>query len=106
MKERMEPLFEHRQEFAGFDTRVLELEGFGPPLLLLHGYADSADTWRPLLAALGRAERRAVAVDLPGFGAADSLQQRALRSSHGQDARRHRTGRGCRARSAHHGRRR
>jgi hypothetical protein len=22
----MEPLFEHRQEFAGYDTRVLELE--------------------------------------------------------------------------------
>ena len=69
----MEPLFEHRQEFAGYDTRVLELEGSGPPLLLLHGYADSADTWRPVLAALGRAERRAIAVDLPGFGAADRL---------------------------------
>jgi pimeloyl-ACP methyl ester carboxylesterase len=70
----MEPLFEHRQEFAGYDTRVLELEGSGPPLVLFHGYADSADTWRPLLAALGRAERRAVAVDLPGFGAADRLK--------------------------------
>jgi pimeloyl-ACP methyl ester carboxylesterase len=77
MKERMEPLFEHRQEFAGYDTRVLELEGSGPPLLLLHGYADSADTWRPLLAALGRAERRAVAVDLPGFGTAAPLQRDA-----------------------------
>jgi len=71
----MEPLFEHRQEFAGYATRVLELEGSGPPLLLLHGYADSADTWRPVLAALGRAERRAIAVDLPGFGAADRLHR-------------------------------
>jgi pimeloyl-ACP methyl ester carboxylesterase len=44
-----------------------------PPLLLLHGYADSADTWRPLLAALGRGDRRAVAVDLPGFATADPL---------------------------------
>ena len=25
----MEPLFEHRQEFAGYETRVLELEGAG-----------------------------------------------------------------------------
>jgi pimeloyl-ACP methyl ester carboxylesterase len=72
----MEPLFEHRQEFAGYGTRVLELEGSkgtGPPLLLLHGYADSADTWRPTLAALGRTDRRVVAVDLPGFGSADKL---------------------------------
>lgn len=75
----MEPLFEHRQEFAGYETRVLELEGKGegPPLVLLHGYADSADTWRPLLAALGRRDRRAVAVDLPGFGAADPLDPAA-----------------------------
>jgi pimeloyl-ACP methyl ester carboxylesterase len=69
----MEPLFEHRLTLAGYETRVLELEGSGPPLLLLHGFADSADTWRHLLAALGRAGRRALAVDLPGFGAADRL---------------------------------
>jgi pimeloyl-ACP methyl ester carboxylesterase len=41
----MQPLFEHRQELAGYDTRARELEGAGPPLLLFHGYADSADTW-------------------------------------------------------------
>jgi pimeloyl-ACP methyl ester carboxylesterase len=52
---------------------VLELEGEGPPHLLLHGYADSADTWRYLLDRLGREGRRAVAIDLPGFGAADPL---------------------------------
>jgi pimeloyl-ACP methyl ester carboxylesterase len=69
----MEPLFEHRMEFAGFETRVLELEGRGEPIVLLHGWSDSADTWRCLLARLGREERRAVAVDLPGFGAADPL---------------------------------
>ena len=59
--------------FAGFDTRVLELEGDGPPLVLFHGWADSADTWRRLLAGLGRTDRRAIAVDLPGFGTADKL---------------------------------
>lgn len=70
----MQPLFEHRLELAGFETRALELEGSGPPLLLLHGFADSADTWRTLLDRLGRDDRRAVAVDLPGFGTADRLR--------------------------------
>src|SRR5262249_17845255 len=69
----MEPLFEHRMEFAGYETRVLELEGSGEPLVFFHGWSDSADTWRCVLARLGRAGRRAVAVDLPGFGAADPL---------------------------------
>lgn len=69
----VQPLFEHRTEFGGYRTRVLELEGGGPPLLLLHGYADSADTWRLVLAPLARAGQRAVAVDLPGFGHADPL---------------------------------
>jgi pimeloyl-ACP methyl ester carboxylesterase len=69
----MQPLFEHCQRFAGFETRVLELEGDGPPLVMLHGWADSADTWRHVLAAAGRRDRRALAVDLPGFGAADPV---------------------------------
>ena len=70
----MQPLFEHRRRFGGFETRVLELEGDGPPLVLLHGYADSADTWRHVLDLLGRRDRRAVAVDLPGFATADRLR--------------------------------
>jgi pimeloyl-ACP methyl ester carboxylesterase len=74
----MEPLFEHRMEFAGFETRVLELEGRGEPVVLLHGWSDSADTWRCVLARLGREERRAVAVDLPGFGTADPLEDGPL----------------------------
>ena len=69
----MEPLVEYRDSFGGWVTRVLELEGEGPPLVFLHGYADSADTWRLMLAELGRRGRRAIAVDLPGFGAAGSL---------------------------------
>lgn len=71
----MEPLFEHRAEFAGYRTRVLELEGRGDPIVLLHGWSDSADTWRHVLAQLGQAERRAIAVDLPGFGAAAPLEE-------------------------------
>jgi pimeloyl-ACP methyl ester carboxylesterase len=69
----VQPLFEHRTKLAGYATRVLELEGEGPPVVMFHGYADSADTWRHALARLGRQGRRALAVDLPGFGTADSL---------------------------------
>ena len=68
-----EPLVEHRLELAGTSTRALELEGEGPPLLFLHGFADSADTWRSALDLLARRGRRALAVDLPGYGAADPL---------------------------------
>lgn len=70
----MQPLFEHRLTLAGYRTRVLELEGNGPPYVLLHGFADSADTWRLALDRLARAERRAIAVDLPGFAAASRLR--------------------------------
>jgi pimeloyl-ACP methyl ester carboxylesterase len=71
----MQPLFEHRLTLAGYETRALELEGTGPALVFLHGWADSADTWRRALALLGRRDRRALAVDLPGFGEADDLQE-------------------------------
>ena len=69
----IQPLFEHRLELAGYETRVLELEGDGVPIVMFHGYADSADTWRQSLAMLGRRGRRAIAVDLPGFGTAAPL---------------------------------
>jgi pimeloyl-ACP methyl ester carboxylesterase len=70
-----QPLFEHRLELGGFSTRVLELEGTGPPLLLLHGFGDSADTWRLVLDRLARVEQRALALDLPGFATADPLDE-------------------------------
>jgi pimeloyl-ACP methyl ester carboxylesterase len=70
----METLVEHELEVAGHRTRVLELAGTAPGIVLLHGWGDSADTWRPLLAALRERKRRAIAVDLPGFGRASSLQ--------------------------------
>jgi pimeloyl-ACP methyl ester carboxylesterase len=70
-----EPLVEHRLELAGFDTRALELvEGEGPPVVLLHGFADSADTWRLVLDGLARAGRPALALDLPGFATAARLK--------------------------------
>ncbi|MEK6277073.1 MAG: alpha/beta hydrolase [Actinomycetota bacterium] len=66
-------LFEHKLSLAGFDSRALELDGEGPPLLLLHGWSDSADTWRPALDLLRRHGRHAVALDLPGYGTAARL---------------------------------
>ena len=74
----MEPLIEHSMELAGHRTRVLELEGGGPGIVLLHGWGDSADTWRPLLAELAICGRKAIAVDLPGFGKATRLQPGAI----------------------------
>jgi pimeloyl-ACP methyl ester carboxylesterase len=64
---------EHRLELAGFVTRALELDGAGPTLVLLHGWSDNADTWRRLLGLLAAGGRRALALDLPGFGAASRL---------------------------------
>ena len=69
-----QPLFEHRLELAGAATRALELEGEGPPLVFVHGYADSADTWRLVLERCAREGRRAIAIDLPGYGEADRLK--------------------------------
>src|SRR3954452_2896159 len=71
----VEALVEYELELGGYATRALELEGEGPPLLLLHGFADSADTWRLVLDRLARRDRRALAVDLPGFATAAPLGQ-------------------------------
>jgi pimeloyl-ACP methyl ester carboxylesterase len=62
---------ETRATYNGVETRVLSVSGGGIPVVLLHGYADSADTWRGVLARLESLGRSAFAVDLPGFGRAD-----------------------------------
>lgn len=69
---------ERRIELGGTDTRLVDIEGEGPPFLLLHGYADSADTWRPLMRELAKAGRSATAIDLRGFGAAEELADGAM----------------------------
>lgn len=68
----------HRS-YAGVRTRVLEvgpkrLTRGAPRLVLLHGYCDNADTWRPVLERLSEAGISAIAVDLPGFGEAEALR--------------------------------
>lgn len=45
-----------------------------PRFVLFHGYCDSADTWKGVLRELAAAGHSAIAVDLPGFGEADSLR--------------------------------
>jgi len=59
--------------YAGFRTRTLSVDGQGPRFVLLHGYSDSADTWRGVLDELHARGRSAIAVDLPGFGQAAPL---------------------------------
>jgi pimeloyl-ACP methyl ester carboxylesterase len=68
---------ERRLEIAGFRTRALELDGSAnrPPLILLHGWGDSADCWRTLFAELEQRGRRAIAYDMPGFGEASRLDR-------------------------------
>jgi len=72
------PVHEHRIAAAGHLTRALEVTGNGPGIVLLHGWSDSADTWRPLLRKLAARDRRAIAVDLPGFGEATRLHDGEL----------------------------
>ncbi len=74
----MAAIAERRLELGGFRARALELDPSNEdsdPLLLFHGWSDSADTWRPLMAELRRRGRHAVALDLPGFGLADRLDR-------------------------------
>jgi pimeloyl-ACP methyl ester carboxylesterase len=72
---------EQRIELGGFGSRALELEpdsgASAETVLLFHGFSDSADCWRPLLARMARSGRRAVAYDLPGFGQAGRLDREA-----------------------------
>jgi pimeloyl-ACP methyl ester carboxylesterase len=48
--------------------------GTAPPMLLIHGLGDEADTWRHLMPPLS-ADRRVVALDLPGFGRSDKPER-------------------------------
>jgi pimeloyl-ACP methyl ester carboxylesterase len=73
----MHPIYEHELTLGGVRTRAIELDGDGPPLILLHGFADSADTWRLLMDRLRKQGRAAVALDMPGFGTAARLDREA-----------------------------
>ncbi len=67
-------LTESRCVIGGYSTRVLErAHDADTTLLFIHGWADSADTFRPLMDELADLPARFVAVDLPHFGGADDL---------------------------------
>jgi pimeloyl-ACP methyl ester carboxylesterase len=69
---------EDRVCFNGVHTRRLSVAGSGTPIALLHGFADSADTWRAVLTEFGAAGRAAFALDMPGFGQADPREPGAI----------------------------
>ena len=53
-------------EVAGVSTYMVD-EGEGPPVVLIHGYGDTADGWRRVVP--GLLERhRVIALDVPPFG--------------------------------------
>ena len=58
-------------DIAGCETYVVDAParspGPLPPVVLLHGYGDTADCWRRVLPALQR-RRRVIAIDTPPFG--------------------------------------
>jgi pimeloyl-ACP methyl ester carboxylesterase len=56
-------------EIAGVRTYVADA-GDGPPILLIHGYGDTADGWRRVVPGLLR-DHRVVALDMPPFGRSD-----------------------------------
>jgi pimeloyl-ACP methyl ester carboxylesterase len=54
----------------GAEVHYYEAPGVGraPPLLLVHGFGDSANTWYQLIGPLARSLGRVYALDLPGVG--------------------------------------
>lgn len=79
------PVRTSHRRFGPVRTRVLEVGPRNPStakrktartrtrFVLFHGYCDNADTWRRLLKEFADSGHSAIAVDLPGFGEADPL---------------------------------
>ncbi len=65
-------------EVMGAPVRVKE-SGEGEPLLLLHGFASSADTWDGWRARLG-GQYRVIAIDLPPFAITGPLPGQIMRA--------------------------
>jgi pimeloyl-ACP methyl ester carboxylesterase len=61
---------------------VVESEGSGEPLVLLHGFGADRRTWDPIAGALS-VDRRIVRYDLRGFG--ESQESQDLKFRHGND---------------------
>ena len=59
----------------GLRTRVLtagDQASSGTPVVLIHGVGGWAENWREVMAPIAASGRRAIAVDLPGFGESEA----------------------------------
>ena len=58
----------------GLRTRVLSTgdDARGEPVVLIHGVGGWAENWRAVMSPIAASGRRAIAVDLPGFGESES----------------------------------
>ena len=58
----------------GLQTRVLTAGDGAPgtPVVLIHGVGGWAENWREVIGPIAASGRRAIAVDLPGFGESDA----------------------------------
>jgi pimeloyl-ACP methyl ester carboxylesterase len=73
-------LVERRLLLRGGPVRLVE-GGTGPTVVLLHGFADSLNTWRLLMPRLA-ARHHVIAVDLPGFGESAATTRRPMLQAH------------------------
>jgi pimeloyl-ACP methyl ester carboxylesterase len=64
-----EPKGARYEQVDGARVRFVDT-GAGPPVVLLHGFASSLETWEQLVPALAK-DHRVVALDLKGFGWTD-----------------------------------
>jgi len=62
---------EHDTNIRGTKIHWVEAGSGEEPFLLIHGFGSSVAKWLDVMPLLG-AERRAIALDLPGFGASDA----------------------------------
>jgi pimeloyl-ACP methyl ester carboxylesterase len=69
-------------DIAGVDTYVVD-GGEGPPVLLIHGYGDTADGWRRVVPGLMK-DHRVVALDMPPFGRSAPVPKGKLLDFYGE----------------------
>jgi pimeloyl-ACP methyl ester carboxylesterase len=63
--------YAHTRDVGGLRLHYYDAgAGAAPPLVLIHGLGDEADTWRHVFLPLAE-RRRVIALDLPGFGRSD-----------------------------------
>ncbi len=54
------------------DRMVVEIEGEGEPVVMIHGLGGSTNTWTPMMSAFTR--YKTIRIDLPGSGRSDKVE--------------------------------